>query len=147
MGAELCGIQQGDIIAVWGCGPVAQFAIASAFLLGAERVIAIDRFPFRLRMARQHGAETINYEETEVLEALREMTGGRGPDACIDAVGMEAHSPGTSICLRPCQASDDAEDGPADRLEGGDHGLPQWRNGVGDRRVRRIHRQVSHGSL
>jgi threonine dehydrogenase-like Zn-dependent dehydrogenase len=92
MGAELCDIQPGDVIAVWGCGPVGQFAIKSAYLLGAERVIAIDRFPYRLRMAReQGGAETINYEETSVLEALKEMTGGRGPDACIDAVGMEAH--------------------------------------------------------
>ncbi|MCW2998833.1 MAG: Alcohol dehydrogenase GroES domain protein [Solirubrobacterales bacterium] len=92
MGAEMCDISPGDVIAVWGAGPVAQFAIASAYLLGAERVIAIDRFEYRLRMARDKGgAETINYEETDVLEELREMTGGRGPDACIDAVGMEAH--------------------------------------------------------
>jgi len=92
MGAELCDIQPGDTIAVWGCGPVGQFAIKSAFLLGAERVIAIDRFPYRLRMARdQGGAETINYEEVDVYDALMEMTGGEGPDACIDAVGMEAH--------------------------------------------------------
>jgi threonine dehydrogenase-like Zn-dependent dehydrogenase len=95
MGAELCDIEPGDVVAVWGCGPVGQFAIASAFLLGAERVIAIDRFPYRLQMAREHsGAETINYEETNVLDALREMTAGRGPDACIDAVGMEAHGHG-----------------------------------------------------
>jgi threonine dehydrogenase-like Zn-dependent dehydrogenase len=94
MGAEMCDIKPGDVIAVWGCGPVGQFAIASAYMLGAERVIAIDRFPYRLRMAREKaGAETINYEETDVLEALKEMTGGRGPDACIDAVGMEAHTP------------------------------------------------------
>ncbi len=91
MGAEMCDIQPGDTIAVWGCGPVAQFAIRSAFLLGAERVIAIDRFPYRLRMARESGAETLDYEEVDVLDALKEMTGGRGPDACIDAVGMEAH--------------------------------------------------------
>jgi threonine dehydrogenase-like Zn-dependent dehydrogenase len=95
MGAEMCDIQGGDTIAVWGCGPVGQFAIKSAYLLGAERVIAIDRFPERLRMARDKaGAETINYEETDIYEALKEMTGGHGPDACIDAVGMEAHSPG-----------------------------------------------------
>lgn len=95
MGAEMCDIKPGDVIAVWGCGPVGQFAIASAYLLGAERVIAIDRFPYRLQMAREKaGAETINYEEVNVLEALREMTGGRGPDACIDAVGMEAHGHG-----------------------------------------------------
>jgi threonine dehydrogenase-like Zn-dependent dehydrogenase len=95
MGAEMCDIKPGDTIAVWGCGPVGQFAIKSAYMLGAERVIAIDRFPYRLRMAReQAGAETINYEEVSVLEALKEMTGGRGPDGCIDAVGMEAHKPG-----------------------------------------------------
>jgi threonine dehydrogenase-like Zn-dependent dehydrogenase len=96
MGAEMCGIKRGDTIAVWGCGPVGQFAIASAKLLGAERVIAIDRFPYRLRIARERaGADfTINYEETSVMEALKELTGGRGPDACIDAVGLEAHAPG-----------------------------------------------------
>ncbi|HEU4565810.1 MAG TPA: zinc-dependent alcohol dehydrogenase [Gemmatimonadaceae bacterium] len=96
MGAEMCDIKPGDVIAVWGCGPVGQFAIASAFLLGAERVIAIDRFDYRLRIARENTrAETINYEEVDsVLEALKEMTGGRGPDACIDAVGMEAHGHG-----------------------------------------------------
>jgi threonine dehydrogenase-like Zn-dependent dehydrogenase len=96
MGAEMCDIKRGDTIAVWGCGPVGQFAIASAKLLGAERVIAIDRFPYRLRIAREKaGADfTINYEETSVTEALLELTGGRGPDACIDAVGMEAHAPG-----------------------------------------------------
>jgi threonine dehydrogenase-like Zn-dependent dehydrogenase len=92
MGAEMCDIKPGDVIAVWGCGPVGQFAIASAYLLGAERVIAIDRFEYRLRMAREKGgAQTINYEQTDVREELRELTGGRGPDACIDAVGMEAH--------------------------------------------------------
>jgi threonine dehydrogenase-like Zn-dependent dehydrogenase len=95
MGADMCNIQPGDTIAVWGCGPVGQFAMKSAFLLGAERVIGIDRFPERLRMAREKvGAETINYEEADLLSALKEMTGGRGPDACIDAVGMEAHAPG-----------------------------------------------------
>ena len=95
MGAEMCDIKRGDVVAVWGAGPVGQFAIASAFLLGAERVIAIDRFPYRLAMARDKaGAEIINYEESNVLESLREMTAGRGPDACIDAVGMEAHSHG-----------------------------------------------------
>jgi threonine dehydrogenase-like Zn-dependent dehydrogenase len=88
----MCDIKRGDIVAVWGAGPVGQFAIASAYMLGAERVIAIDRFPYRLRRAAEKaGAETINYEETDVLEALREITAGRGPDSCIDAVGMEAH--------------------------------------------------------
>ena len=95
MAAEACGIQPGDIVAVWGCGPVGQFAIASAYLLGAERVIAIDRFPYRLRMARERAhAETINYEDADVRETLKDMTGGRGPDHCIDAVGMEGHAPG-----------------------------------------------------
>jgi len=95
MAAENCQIQRGDVVAVWGCGPVGQFAIKSAYLLGAERVIAIDRFPERLRMAReQGGAETIHYGEVDIYEALKEMSGGRGPDACIDAVGMEAHTPG-----------------------------------------------------
>ncbi len=92
MGAEMCDIQSGDVVAVWGAGPVGQFAIASAYLLGAGRVIAIDRFPYRLAMARDKaGAETINYEETDVQQALKELTAGRGPDACIDAVGLEAH--------------------------------------------------------
>ena len=94
MAAENCDIEPGDVVAIWGCGPVGQFAIQSAYLLGAERVIAIDRFPERLRMARQLKAETLNYEEVDTLDALKEMTGGRGPDACIDAVGMEAHGVG-----------------------------------------------------
>ena len=93
MAAENCAIERGDTIAVWGCGPVGLLAIASAQLLGAERVIAIDRFRERLRLAAlELGAETIDYSEANVLEALRELTGGRGPDACIDAVGMEAHA-------------------------------------------------------
>lgn len=94
MAAEMCDIKPGDTIAVWGCGPVGQFAIRSAFMLGAERVFAIDRFSERLRMAEEGGAETINYEEGGVYDRLMEATGGRGPDACIDAVGMEAHTPG-----------------------------------------------------
>jgi len=96
MGADFCNIQPGDTIAVWGCGGVGLMAMQSAYLLGAERVIAIDRFPDRLQMAREKAhAETINYTEVDsVLEALKEMTGGRGPDACIDAVGMEAHGTG-----------------------------------------------------
>jgi len=96
MAAEMCDIKPGDVVAVWGAGPVGQLAIASARLLGAERVIAIDRLPYRLDMARNRAGawDTINYEEDSVLERLRELTGGRGPDACIDAVGMEAHSHG-----------------------------------------------------
>jgi len=92
MAAENCNIKPGDIVAIWGCGPVGQFAIKSAYMLGAERVIAFDRVPERLQMAKEQGkAEVLNYEEVDVGEALKEMTGGRGPDSCIDAVGMEAH--------------------------------------------------------
>lgn len=94
MAAENCNIQQGDTVAVWGCGPVGLFAIMSAKLLGAARVIAIDRFPERLNLAQRVGAEIINYEEMDTLHTLQEWTGGRGPDACIDAVGMEAHMHG-----------------------------------------------------
>jgi threonine dehydrogenase-like Zn-dependent dehydrogenase len=91
MGAEMCNIQPGDTIAVWGCGPVGQFAIASAYMLGAEKVIAIDNVPYRLQMAREKaGAITINFDEVDsIVNVLKELTGGRGPDACIDAVGME----------------------------------------------------------
>jgi threonine dehydrogenase-like Zn-dependent dehydrogenase len=93
MGAEMCDLSPGDVVAVWGAGPVGQFAIASARLLGAERVVAIDRFPYRLRMAQQQAGATdvINYQQAPVLETLDELTAGRGPDACIDAVGMESH--------------------------------------------------------
>jgi threonine dehydrogenase-like Zn-dependent dehydrogenase len=96
MGAEMCGIKPGDTIAVWGAGPVGQFAIASAYLLGAEKVIAIDRFDYRLRMARERaGAITINYAEVDsVIEVLKDLTAGRGPDHCIDAVGVEGHTHG-----------------------------------------------------
>jgi threonine dehydrogenase-like Zn-dependent dehydrogenase len=92
MGAELCDIRPGDTVAVWGAGPVGLFAAASAGLLGAGQVVVVDRFPYRLEMAAEKtGAETLNYEEVDVREALRDLTAGRGPEACIDAVGMEAH--------------------------------------------------------
>jgi threonine dehydrogenase-like Zn-dependent dehydrogenase len=93
MGAVNCDIEPGDTVAIWGCGPVGQFAIRSAFMLGAGRVIAIDRFDYRLRQAEQGGAETINYEQVDdVIQTLKDMTGNIGPDSCMDAVGMEAHS-------------------------------------------------------
>jgi threonine dehydrogenase-like Zn-dependent dehydrogenase len=94
MAAENAQIQEGDTVAVWGCGPVGQFAIASAFMLGAARVIAIDRIPERLEMARSLGAITVDYSEEDmsVLTAIKDLTGGIGPDGCIDAVGLEAHS-------------------------------------------------------
>ena len=96
MGAEMCNLKGGEVVAVWGAGPVGQFAIASARLLGAERVIAIDRFPYRLKMAAEKAGATdvINYEEVPVLAALKDLTAGRGPDHCIDAVGLEAHGHG-----------------------------------------------------
>lgn len=93
MGAEMCDLKHGQVVAVWGAGPVGQFAVASAKLLGADRVIVIDRFPSRLNLAadKAGATNTINYQEADVFEALSDLTGGRGPDACIDAVGMEAH--------------------------------------------------------
>jgi threonine dehydrogenase-like Zn-dependent dehydrogenase len=96
MGAEMCNIQPGDVVAVWGAGPVGLFAIASAALLGAERIIAIDRYPDRLQRAKEKAGadEVINYEEEPVYEALMALTGGRGSDACIDAVGTESHTHG-----------------------------------------------------
>lgn len=95
MAAENCAIKPGDTVAVWGCGPVGQFAIVSAYLLGAERVIAIDTVPERLEMARRHaGAEVLDYEEDSVVADLKQLTAGRGPDACIDAAGMEADHTG-----------------------------------------------------
>ncbi len=95
MAAENAEIESGDTVAIWGCGPVAQFAIRSAFMFGAERVIAIDRVAERLKMAEQGKAETINFDKTDVYERLMEMTDGRGPDRCIDAVGAEAHAGGS----------------------------------------------------
>ncbi len=95
MAAENAQITPGDTVAIWGCGPFAQFEIKSAWMLGAGRVIAIDRIAERLEMARTHGnAEVINYEERDVYETLQKMTHGRGPDSVIDAVGSEAHAPG-----------------------------------------------------
>jgi len=96
MAAETCDIERGDTVAIWGCGPVGQFAIRSALMLGAGRVIAIDRVPERLALARAGGAKTIDYTTVDNMrEALAERTLGRGPDSCIDAVGMEPHAPGS----------------------------------------------------
>jgi len=96
MAAENCNIKPGDVVAVWGCGPVGQFTMKSAQILGAGRVIGIDRIDARLRLAREQcGAETINFMEDDLYQRLRELTGGRGPDACIDAVGLEAHGAGS----------------------------------------------------
>ncbi len=91
MAAENCDIEPGDTVAVWGCGPVGLFSIQSALLMGAHRVIAVDHHPHRLELAKSMGAEVINFHDVKVREALTEMTGGIGPDACIDAVGLESH--------------------------------------------------------
>jgi threonine dehydrogenase-like Zn-dependent dehydrogenase len=91
MAAENCGLKGGEVVAVWGCGPVGQFAIASCFLLGAEKVIAIDSVPERMEMAAGQGAIVIDMRDEYIYERLLELTGGRGPDACIEAVGGEAH--------------------------------------------------------
>jgi threonine dehydrogenase-like Zn-dependent dehydrogenase len=95
MAAENCGIKEGDTVAVWGCGPVGQFAIRSAFMLGAKTVFAIDHYKTRLELAKSSGATVINFDDENVHEKLKDLTGGIGPDACIDAVGLEAH--GTSV--------------------------------------------------
>jgi threonine dehydrogenase-like Zn-dependent dehydrogenase len=90
--AVQCDIQRDDVVAIWGAGPVGQMAIRSAVLLGAGKVVVIDRLPERLSMAAAAGAETINFEDESVIDRLSELTGGKGPDKCIDAVGMEAHA-------------------------------------------------------
>jgi threonine dehydrogenase-like Zn-dependent dehydrogenase len=90
MGAEMCDIANGDVVAVWGAGPVGQFAMDSARVLGADTVIAIDKEPYRLEMAAAAGYTTVNFEDVDVRSALLDLTGGRGPDKCIDAVGLEA---------------------------------------------------------
>lgn len=97
MAAENAQIKQGDVVAVWGCGPVGQFVIKSAFMLGAEKVIAVDRLPARLALAARSGAVTVNYEEHVLQDALLSLTDGRGPDSCIDAVGLEAHGHGAAF--------------------------------------------------
>jgi threonine dehydrogenase-like Zn-dependent dehydrogenase len=99
MGAENCNIREGDTVAVWGCGPVAQFAIRSCFMLGAGRIIAIDTIPERLQMAREAGAETLDFNQTNVVEALHDLTGNQGPDACMDVVGMEASGHGMLFAI------------------------------------------------
>jgi threonine dehydrogenase-like Zn-dependent dehydrogenase len=97
MGAEMCDIKPGDVVAVWGVGPVGLFSVVSAYLLGASKVIAIDRVPYRLELAAEKGAIPVNFEDTSVLEELSYLTGGRGPDHCIDAAGMEARNGSTVV--------------------------------------------------
>jgi threonine dehydrogenase-like Zn-dependent dehydrogenase len=146
MGAEMCDIQPGDTVAVWGAGAVGLFAMASAFMLGAHRVIAVDRFGYRLDKASEIGAETIDYEDVDVADALAEMTGGRGPDAAIDAVGMEAHhASGPIEAYDKVEAGGPAGDRAPARPPPGDHERPQRRHRLGRRRVRRLRRQVPDG--
>ena len=143
MAAENCQIKPGDTVAVWGCGPVGQFAIKSAYLLGAERVIAIDRFAERLELASsQGGAETLNYEDVDVLDALRHMTGGQGPDACIDAVGLEAH--GTTLDAWYDRAKTiDVHGHRSPACASASHQrVPEGRHGLDSRRLRRMAGQV-----
>lgn len=121
MGADMAGIRPGDVVAVWGCGGVGQMAIRAAYLMGAERVIGIDRFPERLAMAADRvGADVLDYERFDVLETLKELTGGRGPDVCIEAVGMESHGTG------PQHAYDRAKQ--AMRLQEGPRGYDLFKN-------------------
>ena len=143
MAAENAEIEPGDTVAVWGCGPVGQFAIRSAWMLGAGRVIAIDRVPERLRDGPSTGkAETINFEEKDVYDRLMEMTKGRGPDRCIDAVGRRGAR------RRQHRRGDGQGEGggraghrPAARAARGDHVLPQGRHRLDPRRLHRLPRQ------
>lgn len=106
MAAENCNIQPGDVVAIWGAGPVGQMAVRSAFLLGAERVLCIDHYPGRLQLAQAAGAEIINFDDADgILDEIKFRTGGRGPDSCIDAVGMEAHGTTLTAALDRAKAA------------------------------------------
>jgi len=143
MGAEFCEISGGEVIAVWGAGPVGQFAAASAKMLGAERVIVIDRFDYRLRIARENlDVETLNYEDVDsVPEALK--ADRRSGPRCVHRRGRARGAlPRARLCLRPHQAGDAAGDRAADRAARGDHELPQRRDHLGHRRLRRADGQV-----
>ena len=146
-GAELCNIKPGDVVAVWGCGPVGQFVIKSAFLLGAEQVIAIDNVRERLHMAADaSGATPLNHDRVDLYDALKTMTGGRGPDACVDAVGMEAHGfSWLASAYDRVKIGAHAPARPGARHPGDDSGLPQGRNSVDHGSVWPGHRQVPVG--
>lgn len=145
MAAEHCDIEPGDTVAVWGCGPVAQFAIKSAWMLKAGRVIAIDRVPERLTMAREHGkAETINFDKENVYERLQEMTQGRGTDRCIDAVGCEAHAAGSmDAVLDKVKSTVMLRERPSTRFARDYHVLSKRRNDLGSWGICGISRQDS----
>ena len=146
MAVEQCGVQPDDTVAVWGCGPVGQFTIRSAMLLGAAQVIAIDdraKVPERLKMAEDAGAITIDMHDEYVYDRLLDLTAGLGPDICIDAVGMEAH--GSTIVETSVRQGEDEPvhgDGAAGGGAAGDHVLPEGRHGFDPGSVRRLERQV-----
>ena len=142
MAAENCDIEPGDTVAVWGCGPVGQFAIRSAFLLGAERVIAIDDVPERLRMAEQGKAVTLNMADEYIYDKLRELTGGRGPDSCIDAVGLEAHGMTLDAMYDLAKAKVGLATDRPHALRQAINCLPEVRHRLRSRRLRRVPRQV-----
>ena len=135
--AVQCDIEPTDTVAIWGCGPVGQMAIRSAILLGAKQVIAIDRLPERLSMAEAGGAITINFDEESVVERLNELTDGKGPEKCIDAIGMEAHVTPSHAGhdLRPRQADADAGERPAACAARDDLCLPPGRHDLDPRRL------------
>lgn len=146
MAAEACDIKEGDTVAVWGCGLVGQFAMKSALLLGASRVIGIDRFPERLKMARREcGAVTLNYEEIDIYEALADLTGGRGPDPCIEAVGMEAHMTGIVGMYERVKQSMMLETGRPHALRQAIMACRNGGSGVGAGCLWRIRRQAATG--
>ena len=146
MAAEFCNIKDGDTIAIWGCGPVGQFAIRSAFLLGAGRVIAIDTVPERMSMAKAAGAEVLDFMKEDVYERIQDLTSGRGADACIDAVGTEpAHDGELRFGHRSGEGCDLHGHRSAARAAAGDPLLSQLRHGLDRRRLRRFSRQDSDG--
>ena len=150
MGAELCEIKGGDVVAVFGAGPVGQFAIASAVMLGAERVIAIDQYDYRLQMAlnRAGATDAINFaEDPDIVEQLKQLTGGRGPDAVTRRPGWRRPTERRSACARAGQAGGPPRDRPRPRSARRDPRLPPRRDSLGDGRLRRRDRQVPVGGV
>ena len=135
MAAEFCNIQPGDTIAVWGCGPVGQLAIASAFLLGASRVIAIDTVPERMALAQKSGAETLDFQKDDIYERIQDLTKGRGADACIDAVGTEPEMTARKIGRRSDQSCHFFRNRPTPRVARSNQLLPKLRDSFHRRRL------------
>jgi threonine dehydrogenase-like Zn-dependent dehydrogenase len=145
MAADFCNLKGGETVAIWGCGPVGQFAIRSAFMLGAERVIAIDTVPERLALAQSAGAVTLDFRKEDIYDRLQEMTFGRGADACIDAVGTEPDTmSGFDAVIDRVNRNLYGHGSPA-RAPAGDPLLPQLRHGIDRRRLWRLRRQDSDG--